>query len=216
MDILDAVSSLEPFGAGNPQPVFGLYGMKIEDFSPVGNGKHMRITVSKGDTRIFAMYFGMTERSFFYGVGDTVDLAVNLDRNEYQGNVRIGVYIRNIRPSGSDDIKVLEGLRLFDRVMHGEKLTEEQARTALPDRELCGAVYTRIKQRGSWSAEYELLCLRCGLEADRICAVASAVEVMVQTGVLHRSSAGSIVVNGQSPKVNLEDAQLMKHIRSFL
>ena len=24
------------------------------------------------------------------------------------------------------------------------------------------------------------------------------------------------VVNGQSPKVNLEDAELMKHIRSFL
>ena len=65
----------------------------------------MRITVSKGDTRIFAMYFGMTERSFFYSVGDTVDLAVNLDRNEYQGSVRIGVYIRNMRPSGSDDIK---------------------------------------------------------------------------------------------------------------
>lgn len=74
----------------------------------MGNGKHMRITVAKGDTRIFAMYFGMTERSFFYNVGDTVDLAVNLERNEYLGNVRIGVYIRNMRPSGSDDMKVLE------------------------------------------------------------------------------------------------------------
>ena len=216
LDILDAVSSLEPFGAGNPQPVFGLYGMKIEGFSPVGNGKHMRITVSKGDTRIFAMYFGMTERSFFYSVGDTVDLAVNLDRNEYQGSVRIGVYIRNMRPSGSDDIKVLEGLRLFDRVMHGDELTVEQARAALPDRSLCGAVYTQIKRRGSWRAEYEMLCLRSGFGEDRICAVASAVEVMVQTGVLNRSPAGSIVVNEQSPKVNLEDAQLMKHIRSFL
>ena len=30
LDILDAVSSLEPFGAGNPQPVFGLYCMTIE------------------------------------------------------------------------------------------------------------------------------------------------------------------------------------------
>lgn len=69
--------------------------MKIEGFSPVGNGKHMRITVSKGDTRIFAMYFGMTERSFFYSVGDTVDLAVNLDRNEYQG-VSALVYISGI------------------------------------------------------------------------------------------------------------------------
>lgn len=84
------------------------------------------------------------------------------------------------------------------------------------DRSLCGAVYTQIKRRGSWSAEYEMLCLRSGFGEDRICAVASAVEVMVQTGVLNRSPAGSIVVNEQSPKVNLEDAQLMKHIRSFL
>ena len=216
LDILDAVSSLEPFGAGNPQPVFGLYCMTIEGFTPVGNGKHMRITVAKGDTRIFAMYFGMTERSFFYNVGDTVDLAVNLERNEYLGNVRIGVYIRNMRPSGSDDMKVLEGLRLFDRVMHGEELTPEQAKAALPERNLCGAVYTQIKRRGSWSAEYEMLCLRSGFDTERICAVACAVEVMVQKGVLNRSPAGSIVVNGQSPKVNLEDAELMKHIRSFL
>ena len=162
------------------------------------------------------MYFGMTERSFFYNVGDTVDLAVNLERNEYLGNVRIGVYIRNMRPSGSDDMKVLEGLRLFDRVMHGEELTPEQAKAALPERNLCGAVYTQIKRRGSWSAEYEMLCLRSGFDTERICAVACAVEIMVQKGVLNRSPAGSIVVNGQSPKVNLEDAELMKHIRSFL
>lgn len=216
MDILDAVSALEPFGAGNPQPIFGLYGMKIEAFSPVGNGKHMKLTVSKGDAKIFALYFGMNEQSFFYTVGDTVDLAVNLEKNEYLGSVRIGVYIRGMRPSGSDDMKVLGGLRLFDRVMHGDELTGEQARSALPERELCGDVYKLIKRRGSWSADYELLCLRLGLDTGRICAVACAVEVMVQTGVLSRSSVGNVVVNEHSPKVNLEDAPLMKHIRSFL
>lgn len=216
MDILDAVSSLEPFGAGNPQPIFGLYGMKIEGFSPVGNGKHMRITVTKGDTKLFAMYFGMNENSFFYSVGDTVDLAVNLEKNEYMGNVRIGVYIRNMRPSGSDDIKVLEGMRLFDRVMHGDPLTPEQARAALPDRNLCGAVYTQIKRRGSWSAEYELLCMRSGLSEENICKVACAVEIMVQTGVINRSPVGNVVINESSPKVNLETAPLMQHIRIFL
>lgn len=216
MDILDAVSSLEPFGAGNPQPIFGLYGMKIEGFSPVGNGKHMRITVTKGETKLFAMYFGMNERSFFYSVGDTVDLAVNLEKNEYMGNVRIGVYIRNMRPSGSDDIKVLEGMRLFDKVMHGDSLTPEQAAAALPDRNLCGAVYTQIKRHGSWSAEYELLCMRSGFSEENICKVACAVEIMVQTGVINRSPVGNVVINESSPKVNLETAPLMQHIRSFL
>ena len=71
-------------------------------------------------------------------------------------------------------------------------------------------------RRSTSRAEYEMLCLRSGFDTERICAVACAVEVMVQKGVLNRSPAGSIVVNGQSPKVNLEDAELMKHIRSFL
>ena len=216
LDILEAISSLEPFGAGNPQPVFGLYGMTIEDIKPLSNGRHMKMTVRKGDTRIFALCFGMSENSFFYSVGDVVDLAVNLERNEYMGNVRISVYVRNIRPSGSDDIEVLEGLRLFDRVMLGVKLTSEQAKAAFPGRELCAQVYKQIKVKGSWTLDYELLCLRSGFEPSKICAVACAVEVMVQTGVLNRSHLGNIVVNENSPKVNLEDAPLMKHIRSFI
>ena len=216
LDILDAVSSLEPFGAGNPQPIFGLYGMTIEDIKPLSNGKHIKMTVTKGETRIFALYFGMPERSFFYSVGDVVDLAVNLEKNEYLGAARIGVYVKNMRPAGSDDIVVLEGLRMFDRVMLGEKLTREQACYALPSRDICAAVYKTIKKRGSWSAEYELLCLRSGFKSDRICAVACAVEIMVQTGVLSRSPLGSVIVNESSPKVNLEDAPLMKHIRSFI
>ena len=111
----------------------------------------MKMTVRKGDTRIFALCFGMSENSFFYSVGDVVDLAVNLERNEYMGNVRISVYVRNIRPSGSDDIEVLEGLRLFDRVMLGVKLTSEQAKAAFPGRELCAQVYKQIKVKGSWT-----------------------------------------------------------------
>ncbi len=216
LDILEAISSLEPFGAGNPQPVFGLYGMTIEDVKPLSNGRHMKITVKKGDTRIFALCFGMSENSFFYNVGDVVDLAVNLERNEYMGSVRIGVHVRNIRPTGSDDVEVIEGLRLFDRVMLGADLTPEQANIAFPDRGLCAQVYKQIKMKGSWNLDYELLCLRSGFEPGRICAVASAVEVMVQTGVLKRSYLGNIVVNEESPKVNLEDAPLMKHIRSFI
>ncbi len=216
LDILEAVSSLEPFGAGNPQPVFGLYGMTIEDIKPLSNGKHMKLTVRKGDTRLFALCFGMSEDSFFYSVGDVVDLAVNLERNEYMGTVRISVHVRNIRPSGSDDVEVLDGLRLFDKVMLGVDLTYEQATLALPDRNLCATVYKQIKTKGSWSSDCELLCLRSGFEPKRICAVACAVEVMVQTGVLNRSPLGNIVVNENSPKVNLEDAPLMKHIRGFI
>lgn len=216
LDILDAISSLEPFGAGNPQPIFGLYAMKIEDIKPLSGGKHIKLTVSKGDTRIFAMYFGMPQKDFFYSVGDVVDLAVNLERNEYMGQVRIGVYVRNIRPSGSDDIKVLDAIKMFERVLRHEKLTPEQAKDILPDRNTCGIVYREIKKHGSWGPEYELLCLKCGFDTQRICAVACAVEIMIEKGVLNRSLLGNVVVNENSPKVNLEEAPLMQYIRSFI
>ena len=215
-DILDAIASLEPFGAGNPQPVFGLYSMVIEDIRPLSGGKHIKLTVSKDGTRIFAMYFGMPEKSFFYSVGDTVDLAVNLDRNEYMGQVRIGVYIRNIRPSASDDVEVLDGLRLFEKILRRERITREEAAKALPQRSICVPVFREIKKRGSWGNEFELLCLKSGFSSDKLCAVACAVEVMVEKGVLERSPTGKVMVNEHSPKVNLEDAELMHYIRSFI
>ena len=43
-EIPQTLSYMEPFGAENPSPVFGLFGVLLEQVSPVGGGKHLRLT----------------------------------------------------------------------------------------------------------------------------------------------------------------------------
>ena len=68
--MIDAVGALEPFGAGNPQPLFGLFRMRLEAVQPVGGGKHLRLRFSRGETQVTAMRFHVTPDEFPYRIGD--------------------------------------------------------------------------------------------------------------------------------------------------
>lgn len=39
MDLINSLELLEPFGAGNEEPCFGLFNMKISRITPIGDGK---------------------------------------------------------------------------------------------------------------------------------------------------------------------------------
>ena len=54
-DLFPVISTLEPFGAGNPQPTFGLFDLTLRSVQPLSNGKHVRLTLTKGDTTVQAL-----------------------------------------------------------------------------------------------------------------------------------------------------------------
>ncbi len=216
LDILDAMELLEPFGAGNPQPCFGLFGVRIDDISSISEGKHLRVTISKGGARTSALYFGMRKQAFPYVKGDTVDLAVNLDKNIYNGETRVSVIIRNIRPSNTDEDTVLSQLRLFDKVMRGAPLTASEAAEALPERALQVDIFKYIKANTLNDDSYEILCLRMGNNGSRLCASAVCVGMMVELGILQRDDNGIVTASENPAKVNLEDSTIFKRIKSFI
>ena len=125
LDMLNSMSLLEPFGAGNPQPCFGLFGVRIDEIAGVSDGKHIRMIVSKNGARTGVVYFGMPEKRFPFEKGDTVDLAVNLDRNVYNGETRVSVIVRAIKPALTDESKVLSAISLYEKFSRCEKLTPD-------------------------------------------------------------------------------------------
>ena len=216
LDILDALDVLEPFGAGNPQPCFGLYGVKLESFSAISEGRHMRFTISKGDVRTGAVWFGMQEKQFPYDKGDIVDLAVNLDRNVYYGETKVSISVRNIRPSLTDEAKVLAGIRLFEKVTGEYPLSPEQAQIALPGRDVQVEVFKLIKNTKPVEGSYEQMCLHMGGDGSDYCKVAVAVEVMKEMGVVGVANGGRLYAPETDRKVDLNDSALMQRIRSYL
>ncbi len=216
LDMLDSMSYLEPFGAGNPQPCFGLFGVRIEDVASVSEGKHMRMIVSKNGARTGVVFFGMPEILFPFEKGDFVDLAVNLDKNVYNGDTRVSVIVRGIRYSNINEEKVLGSMRLFDKFSGRERLTAEEAERLLPDRQLQVEVYKSIKQKPLKDKYYEAICSRLDDDGENLAKIIAIIEMMLEMGILDTDSVGTVYVPDNPPKVNLEDSAIMKKIRSFL
>ncbi|MGN0547470.1 MAG: single-stranded-DNA-specific exonuclease RecJ [Acutalibacteraceae bacterium] len=215
LDILSAVSLLEPFGSGNPQPCFGLFGVRIDEIASVSDGKHIRMIISKNGARTGVVFFGMSEKRFPFEKGDIVDLAVNLDKNVYNGETRVSVIVRGIRPSNTDEEKVLSAIRLFDKFSRNEKLTSEQAKRLLPERKLQVDVFKSIKSKPLKDRYCEALCMRLGDDGENLAAIIASVEIMLEMGVLAANYDDMIYVPENPDKVNLEDSEIMKKIRNL-
>ncbi len=210
--LLEIAETMEPCGAGNPQPVFGLFKMKIENITPIGSGKHIRLDLSKGGNKIQAVKFSCTAADFPYEKGDCVDLAVGIKRNEYLNRVSVSIIVKNIRPHGVNEDKLLHDIRMFERLMRGDEITNEQAADMLPDRELNAAVYRFIRSRGGWRHGVEILCSR--LNVERYGAVFCSIEAMKQLSLL-KADGERLILPPASSKVSFDDAPVIKNLINY-
>lgn len=99
IEIASELNLLEPYGVSNPIPVFSMSGMIIEDIIPIGMNRHLKLTLSK-DGRLFtSMLFCVSSQEFPYETGDEVDVAFNLEINEFRNEKNVQLNIRDIRLS---------------------------------------------------------------------------------------------------------------------
>ncbi len=142
-ELLTCLSALEPFGTGNPSPIFGLYRMTLERIDAVGGGKHLRLTLNRDGVRVTAMKFSTTPEQFPFAVGEVLNVSVTLDRNEYRGTVNVSIIVRDVRHADLDQETVLDTLRRYDSVLR----RDAERDTASPNRDCAAAVYRFLKQQ---------------------------------------------------------------------
>ena len=213
-DILSVIDALEPFGSGNPQPVFGLFGMNLTGVQPIGGGKHLRLSFRKGNTNITGLLFGVTQELFPYNIGDTLDLAVKLEKNEYMGQVKVSIYIREIRMSHTDDELYLKSRRLYEKIRRRDRLTKKEAAFALPDRQQVAELFRFIRDSGGWHFDTDILCYRLGGDGSNACRVLVCIDVLCELGIFRKEGESILPANLQI-KVNLEDSRLMQYLKKI-
>lgn len=143
-DMPEQLKKLEPFGCENPDPVFGLFNMKLEKIIPVGGGAHLRLQFSREDSVLNCMFFGVTETDFSYKVGTLLDLAVILDAKEYRGQNQLTVIVRDIKPSTLDIEESIIGHQIYEKYKRQEEITSEDAKKIKPTRDELAVVYRKI------------------------------------------------------------------------
>ncbi len=217
LELVDALSILEPFGAGNPSPLFGLYNMEITDVKPLSNGKHQRLTVTRGGAVHTVMCFGMESVSFPYTKGDTVDLAVALDKNYYKDNVYLSIIARDIRYSGFETEVHLRSMRLYDRFVLSRDLPQKYAQyfpMLIPQREDFATVYRYLKSVGTIEISLETLSYRLGsMPCGKLRTCLDAMAELSLISFFEGPKTLKISVLDVKEKVDIESAPILQKLR---
>ena len=179
---LTLLQLLEPFGCGNPAPLFGLYRMQLNNITAVGNGKHLRLSLSRDGVRINAIMFQMTPEEFPVACGSTVNCVVSLERNEYRGNTMVNIRVRDISFTDTDREQTIRDLSTFEAVLRGEiRPLEEEA---LLSREQMAHFYSLLRASKEWNGTPEQLRHALGDNAPSCLQLLIALEIWQQAGIL--------------------------------
>ena len=97
-DIYKSLSALEPFGYGNPKPVFLARRMKLQGARQVGGeGQHLRLKLWDGSAFWTGFAFRQGERQ--PPEGELMDLVYSLSTNTWRGRRSIELRVEDFRPS---------------------------------------------------------------------------------------------------------------------
>lgn len=167
---VEGLSALEPFGMKNPQPVFSMENMYVEDITPISSDRHVRLTLTKDGVSYTAMLFGTGAGGCGFAQGNFVDAAFHLEINEYRGRKTVQLVLKDIRLSECELLADQKLLNLYHRYMSDGALTAAEARVLLPNRPELVAVWRHIISRaeeGRLSVHSNALSRRVQWESKR-------------------------------------------------
>lgn len=204
--LVENLRALEPYGAMNPQAVFGVYKMRLLSVSPLSEGKHVRFECERKGERLRVVRFGTPYEEFPYHPGDLVDLAVRVSKNLYKEREYLSVQAVDMRLSGTDDERYFREKNDFERY----RLTGKGDTSLVPDREVCALVYRYLKANGGWRYDRDDLYFRL---QDKLTygQLLFALAAFQQAGLV--TMEGGITLQQPAGKVDLEATKVLTTLK---
>ena len=138
---VEALTALEPYGSGNARPLFCLMGATLLRTQNVGQNRHLKLRLGKGNAQFDGIFFSTTAAACGCAEGDRVDAAFYLQVNEFRGSRTMQLQMVDIRPSLCASGREQEALTLAHRCAAGKAVSLREARRALPTREQFAAAW---------------------------------------------------------------------------
>ena len=220
---VEALSMLEPYGAGNPKPIFSLSGVTVTCMTDVGGGRHLKMRASRDGRTVDMIFFSVTRAKSGLAVGDKADVAFYPQINEYRGSRTVQLHLVDLRPAYT--AKQQNEQALYRKYSRGEPITPCEARAMIPDREELAAVWRYLANREGEVIDHPIrLARKVAQEGDlwestlrtMIC-----LEVMESFELLHMEPepGGMLRIclqkrRGQG-KVSLLQSPIIKHLQDI-
>jgi len=209
LEQVEALGHLEPYGAGNPRPVFALLGATAESIQTVGQGRHLKLRLTKGTCRFDAIFFSVNEEECGILPGMRVDAAFYLQANTFRGNTTLQMQLVDIRPSLTPSRHQAEALALLNRLVEGGPVSPQEASRLQTTRDQL-VPYWRVLERqlrgGKLETEHLPFLRQLARDAaaengtgENFLRAALALEVFHERGLLTRVQQGDTLTMHLNP-----------------
>ncbi|MCH5320922.1 MAG: single-stranded-DNA-specific exonuclease RecJ [Eubacterium sp.] len=209
-DLVDNLTVLEPYGAENSQPVFGLFNVKLMSVTSIGDGKHIRFEVQKKGQNIRIVQFNTTADEFPYKPGDMLDVAIKVSKNYFKGKYYLSVRSVDVRLNGIDDNKYFSEKSDFELF----KLGYDGKNNLCPKREDFVLIYRFLKQNNGWQYSFDDLYFALG-QAVSFGQLSFALDAFCET-VLINLDGEKVILNKAEGKADLDNTNVMKTLKGRL
>jgi len=200
---IQSLDTLKPFGASNELPIFLIRNAVINQVTPISNDKHQRLNIKLGDTNLTALYFGQTSEQFFYKAGDTVDIIVNADINEYNKTISVSLKIKDIRPSGFEQRKFFAAKGYYEKIIKNEQVAQNIIAISVPTREEIGKIYKYLKASDGYNGDIESLYIKINSNNLNYCKMRVIIDILDEIGVISLSpTQDNIKLNDKKADLN--------------
>ena len=213
------LDALEPYGAGNPKPVFCLSGCTVSACADVGGGRHLKLKLSRGGRTLDAIFFSSTAAAAGVAAGDRVDVAFTPQINEFRGARTVQLLVCDLRPAPT---RMEAEQALYERLRRGESLTAQEAAALIPSRTEFVAVWRYLSGHARLG-RVEDTARRLARSVARTYGIKETVmrtmvclEVLDEHGLIQVEQSTDhlrISVQEVSGKVDLEASKLLRHLR---
>ncbi len=224
LKVADELSLLEPYGVSNPIPVFAIKDMVIEDIIPIGMNRHLKLMLSKNGITFTAMLFCVSPQEFQYEIYDEVDVAFNLEINEFMNVKNVQFNIKDIHLSERLSNEQEEAEREFIAVKEGKSiLCSDQI---VPDRADFALVYSFLcKEAREGKEKYSYLKLLQALNRKYSGVTANYIKLKLIIKVFRELNIISIdeideysfifKINFSKNKSNLDKSNILRKIKTL-
>ncbi len=217
---VESLSLLEPFGAGNPKPVFMLAGVVIVSMFEVGNGRHLKLRLRCQGGVFDAIFFSASAGQLGLAPGDRADVAFTPQINEFRGVRAVQLQVCDLR---SAPTRAQAERSLFERLCSGGSISAAEALSITPTREEFETVWRYLKRHASpdpledHPTHLAKNIARTFHTRETYARTMVCIHVFDERGLIQveRQTAGRLRI-GLRPvnrKVDLEESELLRRLR---
>ena len=224
-ELVAGLTVLEPYGAGNPPPLFLLKGVELSEVVPLGTGRGVRMRINVGGRSFPAIYFGRDALQNDFGEGDRGDVIVALEATlaEERGEVRM--ILESMRMPPDEFGRFVREIEVFQRFRAGERISPSEASRLMPSAREAVAVlrYLRLNadENGEVHARISSFCLRiCRAEKLEVCygKILTVLRALAEKERLEYNFEGETISVRLGPKapVDLNTAPSIVRLRELI